>query len=86
MVIAPEHDILKRQHDLIQNIDEVHQYQEEAKLKTEFERVELAKDKTGVRLEGLTAINPVNDQEIPIFVADYVMIGYGTGAIGCTRT
>jgi len=81
MVIAPEHDILKRQHDIIKNMDEVHAYQAEARKKTEFERVELAKDKTGVRLDGLSAINPVNGKEIPIFVADYVMIGYGTGAI-----
>jgi len=81
MVIAPEHDILKRQHDIIKNMNEVHAYQDEARKKTEFERVELAKDKTGVRLDGLSAINPVNGKEIPIFVADYVMIGYGTGAI-----
>jgi leucyl-tRNA synthetase len=81
MVIAPEHDIVKRQKSLINNIDEVYAYQEEAKKKTEFERVELAKDKTGVKLSGLVAINPVNGKEIPIFVADYVMIGYGTGAI-----
>jgi len=81
MVIAPEHDILERQKDIIKNMDEVTNYQVEARKKTEFERVELAKDKTGVRLDGLTAINPVNNQEIPIFVADYVMIGYGTGAI-----
>jgi len=81
MVIAPEHDILERQKDIIKNMDEVTNYQVEARKKTEFERVELAKDKTGVRLDGLTAINPVNNQEIPIFVADYVMIVYGTGAI-----
>ncbi len=81
MVIAPEHSILVKEHDRISNMDEVHLYQEKARLKTEFERVELAKDKTGVRLSGLTAINPVNNKEIPIFVADYVMIGYGTGAI-----
>lgn len=81
MVIAPEHEILKRQHDKINNMHDVHTYQAEARLKTEFERVELAKDKTGVRLDGLTAINPLNHKEIPIFVADYVMIGYGTGAI-----
>lgn len=81
MVIAPEHGILKTYHDRINNIDEVHRYQEEAKMKTEFERVELAKDKTGVKLDGLSAINPLNHKEIPIFVADYVMIGYGTGAI-----
>ena len=81
MVIAPEHKILQRQHDRISNIADVHAYQEKAKLKTEFERVELAKDKTGVKLDGLTAINPLTNKEIPIFVADYVMIGYGTGAI-----
>lgn len=81
MVIAPEHHLLKRQADKIHNMDQVHQYQEEAKLKTEFERVELAKDKTGVKLDGIVAINPMNQKEIPIFVADYVMIGYGTGAI-----
>jgi leucyl-tRNA synthetase len=81
MVIAPEHEILVRKHDQIKNIKDVHDYQEQAKMKTEFERVELAKDKTGVKLDGLTAINPVNQKEIPIFVADYVMIGYGTGAI-----
>ncbi|MBU1020129.1 MAG: leucine--tRNA ligase, partial [Firmicutes bacterium] len=81
MVIAPEHHLLKRQHDKIKNMDDVHRYQEEAKLKTEFERVELAKDKTGVKLDGIVAINPMNQKEIPIFVADYVMIGYGTGAI-----
>lgn len=81
MVIAPEHGILERQKDLIDNMNEVYDYQVEAKKKTEFERVELAKDKTGVKLSGLKAINPVNGKEIPIFVADYVMIGYGTGAI-----
>jgi len=81
MVIAPEHEILKRQTSKINNIDEIKDYQDKAKLKTEFERVELAKDKTGVKIDGLVAINPVNDKEIPIFVADYVMIGYGTGAI-----
>lgn len=81
MVIAPEHDILKRNEKFINNMDEVKAYQVEAQKKTEFERVELAKDKTGVRLQGISAINPVNGKEIPIFVADYVMIGYGTGAI-----
>lgn len=81
MVIAPEHEILVRQHDKINNMNEIHKYQEKALLKTEFERVELAKDKTGVKIDGLVAINPVNNKEIPIFVADYVMIGYGTGAI-----
>ena len=81
MVIAPEHGIIERQKAKINNLDEIYNYLEGAKLKTEFERVELAKDKTGVRIDGLVAINPVNNKEIPIFVADYVMIGYGTGAI-----
>ncbi len=81
MVIAPEHEILVRQHDKINNMKDIHEYQDKALLKTEFERVELAKDKTGVKIDGLVAINPVNNKEIPIFVADYVMIGYGTGAI-----
>ncbi len=81
MVIAPEHSIIERQKSKINNLDEIYQYKEDAKLKTEFERVELAKDKTGVKIDGLVAINPVNNKEIPIFVADYVMIGYGTGAI-----
>ena len=81
MVIAPEHPLLARMHDQIRNMDQVYAYQEEARRKTEFERVELAKDKTGVRLDGLSAVNPLNGKEIPIFVADYVMMGYGTGAI-----
>lgn len=81
MVVAPEHPILERQAEKINNLDDVKLYQEQAKMKTEFERVELAKDKTGVKLDGLSAINPLNGKNIPIFVADYVMIGYGTGAI-----
>ncbi len=81
MVIAPEHEMIERQKAKISNLEEIYKYKEKAKLKTEFERVELAKDKTGVRINGLVAINPVNNKEIPIFVADYVMIGYGTGAI-----
>lgn len=81
MVIAPEHSIIERQKSKIKNLDEIYKYKELAKLKTEFERVELAKEKTGVKIDGLLAINPVNNKEIPIFVADYVMIGYGTGAI-----
>jgi leucyl-tRNA synthetase len=81
MVIAPEHPLLERYQSQIKNFDDITSYQAKAKLKTEFERVELAKDKTGVKIDGLTAINPVNNKEIPIFVADYVMIGYGTGAI-----
>ncbi|MEC9484561.1 MAG: leucine--tRNA ligase [Candidatus Izemoplasma sp.] len=81
MVVAPEHPILKHQANRINNMDDVKAYQEQAKLKTEFERVELAKDKTGVKLDGLVALNPLTQKEMPIFVADYVMIGYGTGAI-----
>lgn len=81
MVIAPEHPLLTILHDEIINHDEIHQYLEETKKKTEFERVQLAKDKTGIRLEGIEAINPMTKQSMPIFVADYVMMGYGTGAI-----
>jgi leucyl-tRNA synthetase len=81
MVIAPEHPLLVKMHDQIHNMDEIHKYQKDAKMKTEFERVELSKDKTGVKLDGVNAINPLNNKEIPIFVADYVMMGYGTGAI-----
>ena len=81
MVIAPEHPYLETFKDQIKNIEEVKHYQTQAKLKSEFERVELAKDKTGVRLDGLSAINPISQTEIPIFISDYVMMGYGTGAI-----
>jgi len=81
MVIAPEHPMIEEVKSQINNYDALIEYKEKARLKTEFERVELAKDKTGVRIDGLVAINPVNNKEIPIFVADYVMIGYGTGAI-----
>ena len=81
MVVAPEHEMILRQADKINNMDEINLYKEEAKKKTEFERVELAKDKTGVEIDGLKAINPLTNKEIPIFVADYVMMGYGTGAI-----
>lgn len=81
MVIAPEHPIIDCNKDLISNYDEIMSYREEAKKKTEFERVELVKEKTGVKISGLTAINPVNNKEISIYVADYVMMGYGTGAI-----
>lgn len=81
MVIAPEHPYIKKYQSKIKNMDEVHNYQEQAKSKTEFERVELAKDKTGVRLDGLSAINPISQEEIPIFISDYVMMSYGTGAI-----
>lgn len=81
MVMSPEHPLLQKWADKIKNIDEVKAYQADAAKKSDFERTELAKDKTGVRLEGITAINPVNDTEIPIFISDYVLISYGTGAI-----
>lgn len=81
MVIAPEHPLIESDKERITNMDAVHQYQEDARKKTEFERVQLAKDKTGVRLEGISAVNPATGDEIPIFIADYVMMGYGTGAI-----
>ena len=81
MVISPEHNILKEWEKSIKNIDEVKKYQEEAAKKSDFERTEIAKDKTGVKLEGVNAINPVNNKEIPIFISDYVLATYGTGAI-----
>ena len=81
MVVSPEHEILSRHADKIKNIDEVRAYQAEAAKKSEFERTELSKEKTGVKLDGLTAINPVNNKEIPIFISDYVLTSYGTGAI-----
>ncbi len=81
MVIAPEHPLIEKYKNIIKNIDEVEKYQEFARSKTEFERTELVKEKTGVCLEGITAINPVNNKEIPIWISDYVMMNYGTGAI-----
>ena len=81
MVVAPEHLIIDKYKDRIKNMDEIISYREYASKKTEFERVQLVKDKTGVRIVGLTAINPVNNKEIPIYISDYVMMGYGTGAI-----
>jgi len=81
MVIAPEHPIIEENRDIISNIGDLDAYKEECAKKTEFERTQLVKDKTGVRIEGLTAINPVNGKEIPIYISDYVMMGYGTGAI-----
>ena len=81
MVIAPEHPLIEKYKEKIINLDEVLQYGVNAKKKTEFERVQLAKDKTGVELKGISAINPVTGKQIPIWVADYVMMGYGTGAI-----
>lgn len=81
MVIAPEHPIIEKYKDKISNIDKLNDYKIECAKKTEFERTQLVKDKTGVKIEGLTAINPVNNKEIPIYISDYVMMGYGTGAI-----
>ncbi len=81
MVMSPEHPLLEKWADQINNIDAVKAYQTEASKKSDFERTELAKDKTGVMLEGVKAINPVNNVEIPIFISDYVLISYGTGAI-----
>ena len=81
MVIAPEHPIIEKYRDSIANIDALDAYKEECAKKSEFERTQLVKDKTGVKIEGLTAINPINEKEIPVYVADYVMMGYGTGAI-----
>ena len=81
MVLAPEHPMLEKLSSLITNMDEVRKYQEFAKSKSAFERTEVNKDKTGVRLEGITVKNPVNDEEVAVFISDYVMMGYGTGAI-----
>lgn len=81
MVIAPEHPIIEKYRDRIANIAALDAYREECAKKTEFERTQLVKDKTGVRIEGMTAINPVSGKEIPIYISDYVMMGYGTGAI-----
>ena len=81
MVIAPEHPIIEANRDKIRNIDALEAYREECAKKTEFERTQLVKEKTGVCIDGLTAINPVSGKEIPIYISDYVMMGYGTGAI-----
>ncbi len=81
MVIAPEHPIIEKHKDIIANYDELTKYKEECAKKTEFERTQLVKDKTGVRIDGLSAVNPANGKQIPIFISDYVMMGYGTGAI-----
>lgn len=81
MVIAPEHPLIEELKDKIENMDAIRAYQHAALHKTEFERVQLAKEKTGVKIEGIAGINPVTGKEIPIFIADYVMMGYGTGAI-----
>ena len=81
MVISPEHPLIETWKDHIENMDAVRAYQEKSARKSDFERTELAKEKTGVKLEGVRGINPVNDQEIPIFISDYVLMSYGTGAI-----
>ena len=81
MVIAPEHPLIDKYADRIANMDEVKTYRAECAKKTEFERTQLVKDKTGVKLQGIEAVNPVNGKKIPVFIADYVMMGYGTGAI-----
>lgn len=81
MVMSPEHPFLEKWKGLLKNNDEIKAYQEAAARKSEFERTEVAKDKTGVKLEGVTAINPVTNKEIPIYISDYVLISYGTGAI-----
>ena len=81
MVVAPEHPIIETLKDKIQNMDEVREYQKFAKSKTEFERTELVKEKTGVALKGISAINPVNGVDVQIWISDYVMMSYGTGAI-----
>ncbi len=81
MVMAPEHPLIDKYKDMISNFSEVASYRTECAKKTEFERTQLVKDKTGVRLNGFSAINPLNGREIPIFISDYVMMGYGTGAI-----
>ena len=81
MVIAPEHPIIEKYRDIIKNIDALDAYKEECAKKTEFERTQLVKDKTGVCIDGIAAINPATGKEIPIYISDYVMMGYGTGAI-----
>ncbi|MBR5362651.1 MAG: leucine--tRNA ligase [Oscillospiraceae bacterium] len=81
MVMAPEHPMIQKYRDAIANIAELDAYKAECAKKTEFERTQLVKDKTGVKIEGLTAVNPLTGKEIPIYISDYVMMGYGTGAI-----
>jgi len=81
MVVSPEHPVIDKYKDEIKNFDEITAYREMASKKSDFERTELAKDKTGVAIDGLTAVNPVNGKEIPIWISDYVLMTYGTGAI-----
>ena len=81
MVVAPEHELIKKYADRIENIDEVNAYKEKAALKSDFERAELNKEKTGVEIKGIKAINPLTGEAIPVWISDYVLITYGTGAI-----
>ena len=81
MVIAPEHPMIEKYRDSIRNIDALDAYKAECAKKSEFERTQLVKDKTGVKIEGLTGINPITEKKVPIYISDYVMMGYGTGAI-----
>ena len=81
MVISPEHPIIEKWADKLQNMDAIREYQAAAARKSDFDRTEMNKDKTGVKLEGVRAVNPVNGKEIPIFISDYVLMTYGTGAI-----
>ena len=81
MVVAPEHEIIKKYSDKITNLDEVNEYKQKAALKSDFERAELNKEKTGVEIKGIKAINPLTNEAIPIWISDYVLITYGTGAI-----
>ncbi|MCI5592818.1 MAG: leucine--tRNA ligase [Ruminococcus sp.] len=81
MVVSPEHPYIEKWADILENMDEIRAYQAEAARKSDFERTEVNKDKTGVMLKGVKAINPVNGEEIPIFISDYVLVSYGTGAI-----
>ncbi len=81
MVIAPEHPMIDNNQEQIKNIEEIMEYKKFASKKTEFERTQLTKDKTGVKIEGLTAINPITKKQVPIYISDYVMMNYGTGAI-----
>ena len=81
MVIAPEHPLIDKYADQIRNMDQIEAYREECAKKSEFERIEINKDKTGVKIDGLMAVNPVSGKKVPLFIADYVMMGYGTGAI-----
>ena len=81
MVISPEHPLIDKYADTITNLDAVRAYQEEATKKSDFERTEMVKDKTGVRLEGICAINPISEKEVPVYISDYVLMTYGTGAI-----